>query len=64
MNNYRLSIVRYPLKKEVEARPLSGFYSFLLLFFLRLKAIPKPAAVIEPRIVSGSGTAEVGAAGA
>ena len=28
-----------------------------MLFFLRLKATPNPAAVIEPRIVSGSGTA-------
>lgn len=28
-----------------------------MLFFLRLKATPNPAAVIEPRIVRGSGTA-------
>jgi len=44
-------------KKRAEAPFLSGFYSALLLFFLRLKATPNPAAVIEPRIVSGSGTA-------
>jgi len=43
-------------KKGAEAPLVSGFYSSLLLFFLRLKATPNPAAVIEPRIVSGSGT--------
>ena len=42
-------------KKGAEAPFLFGFYSSLVLFFLRLKATPNPAAVIEPRIVRGSG---------
>jgi hypothetical protein len=44
-------------KKESKLPFYIGFNYSFVLFFLRLNATPKPAAVIEPRIVNGSGTA-------
>ena len=49
-------------KKGAEAPLVCRFYSSLVLFFLRLKATPNPAAVIEPRIVRGCGTRGSGTA--
>jgi hypothetical protein len=50
---------RYQKSQEKESKlPFYiGFNYSFVLFFLRLNATPKPTAVIEPRIVNGSGTA-------